>query len=114
MRMTAERRLSIAVDFDGTFNADPHLWMNFMQMARTLGHNPFIVTFRDDDYDFDPLLRDVAKNDFKVYYTKGVAKRWWCQHYGPGEVDIWIDDTPEAIIENSKLTVEQVAAWRAR
>lgn len=105
--------MRIAVDFDGTFTADPELWLRFMLDAERRGHDVFIVTFRNDLYDGDVLLHEVATR-FKTYYTRGVAKRWWCLHHGPGTVDVWIDDTPEAILENSPMTPEEIADWRAR
>lgn len=105
--------MRIAVDYDGTFTADPELWMHFILAALNKGHEVFIVTFRNDLFDRDPLLQEVAKK-IQTYYTRGVAKRWWCLHHGPGAVDVWIDDTPESILTNSPMTPEEIMEWRKR
>lgn len=105
--------MRIAVDYDGTFTADPVLWMAFMADAQRQGHEVFIVTIRNDLHDEDEWLASL-KIRFPVYFTRGVAKRWWCLHHGPGAVDVWIDDTPESILENSPMTPEEILEWRAR
>jgi hypothetical protein len=103
----------IAVDFDRTYTSDPHLWLAFMLDAKFAGHDVFIVTARSGQSDRCEMLDDIEfRHDFPVYYTNGVAKRWWCLHNGPGVVDIWIDDKPEAILENSNATPEWLEEWR--
>lgn len=103
--------LLIALDYDKTFDADPKLWYMFISFATMAGHKVVLVTFRDQEFDKTPLLLDLEKV-IPVYYTGGVAKRWWCEHFGPGKVDIWIDDNPESIIGNSKFTPEELVVWR--
>lgn len=104
--------LNIAVDYDETYTADPDLWYVFMSHARERGHNVFICTYRDDRFDVDNTLSFLDRAGFEIIYTRGVAKKWWCQQFGPGEVDIWIDDKPNRIYENSSLSVEGLAQWR--
>src|SRR5690606_38109787 len=47
-----------------------------------------------------------------VYFCDGVAKRFWCLHFGPGNVDIWIDDKPEGIDQNSTFPFSELQEWR--
>lgn len=102
----------IAVDYDETYTADPNFWYRFMLDAKEAGHYPFICTYRDDRYDVDEGLKFLEEDDIDIVYTRGVAKKWWCEQFGPGKVDIWIDDKPNRIYENSSLSVEGLKEWR--
>ena len=104
--------MRIALDYDNTFTADPKLWRAFVFMARQSGHEVYIVTARDERYDRTPDLHEVSKH-VPVIWCRGVAKRWWCSHFGPGTFDIWIDDKPEAILYNSTATPSELIDWRA-
>lgn len=104
--------MKIALDYDNTYTADRHLWNNFIQTCRIVGHDVFIVTARYADRDKNDELRALEKK-VPVIYCQGVAKRWWCLHFGPGKVDIWIDDKPDNIIENSTYSFDGLQAWRA-
>lgn len=105
--------MKIAIDYDKTYTADPELWNNFITMCLNMGHTPFICTYRDDRYDKTDDLIFLEQDDVEVVYTRGVAKKWWCEQFGPGNVDIWIDDKPERIFQNSDFPIEQLKAWRA-
>jgi hypothetical protein len=71
----------IALDYDGTYTADPELWNAFILKARELGHNVKIATMR---YPSEPIP-DVG---CEVIYTSRKAK------FGCMPADIWIDDNP--------------------
>lgn len=101
----------IALDYDATYTADRHLWNNFIHMCSTIGHTVFIVTARSSERDKNDELRDLESR-MPVYYCNGVAKRWWCLHNGPGKVDIWIDDKPDNILENSAFPFSDLHTWR--
>lgn len=102
----------IAIDYDETYTADPHMWHELMGIMQTSGHYVFICTYRDDRYDVDETLKFIEEDGFDIVYTRGVAKKWWCEQFGPGKVDIWIDDKPNRIYENSSLSVEGLKEWR--
>jgi hypothetical protein len=103
--------LTIALDYDCTYDADPALWDLFIYNSERAGHKVVLLTYRDANFDKTPLLLELEKK-IPVYYTGGVAKRWWSEHFGPGKIDIWIDDRPEAIISNSHYSPEALAEWR--
>lgn len=104
--------MKIAFDYDGTISEDFRGWLTMMQYMRVRGHDVFVVTFRDERYDINSDLEDLDGYGFNIYYTRGVAKRFWCEQFGPGHVDVWIDDKPEAIIDNSKFPKEELTLWR--
>lgn len=33
-------------------------------------------------------------------------------HWGPGQVDVWIDDKPEGISTNSTMPLDKLTQWR--
>ncbi len=105
--------MKIALDYDKTYTADAVFWNAFLQVARAAGHEVRIVTVRDERLDRTAPL--VALEDrLPVIYTRGVAKEWFCTHFTDGWMpDIWIDDSPKSIFENSAFSPEGLAAWRA-
>lgn len=106
--------MRIALDYDNTYTEDPEFWYEFMETARGKGYEIFIVTFRDERYDMTEGLQFLIEDDYEVYFTRGVAKRWWMEQFAPEHHNptIWIDDKPEAILNNSNYTVNDLHVWR--
>lgn len=102
--------MNIALDYDDTYTRAPELWDRFIADAIDLGHNVYIVTARDDRYDQIADAEDIDVND--IIYCRGVAKKWWCHHFPRIDFDIWIDDKPEAISENSPYDRNHLDEWR--
>ncbi|CAN5766340.1 hypothetical protein BH09PSE5_BH09PSE5_08380 [soil metagenome] len=93
--------MNIALDYDGTFTADPDLWLAFIESATARGHVVHIVTARyghECDHTqpglFDPRLITLG---IKVIATDREPKRQWCFSKHDTHMHVWIDDTPEAI-----------------
>lgn len=105
--------MHIGLDYDHTYTADPKLWDDFIVLCLDAKHKVSIVTFRDDRYDKTPALERLRHVMFlDVVYTRGFAKKaWMLTHHSA--VDVWIDDRPEGILQNSSLTPDQLAEWRA-
>jgi hypothetical protein len=94
--------LKIALDFDQTYTADMPMWDQFIDLARARNHDVRIVTFRDStmrDHYLDKLSQRIP-----VIYTEAQQKRRFCADMG-WFVDIWIDDSPEFIVEPQILFV---------
>ena len=105
--------MKIALDFDNCFTLDPDLWIDFVHLAKAHGHEVRVVTGRDDRYDRTTPLT-IVENILPVIYTRGMAKRWYVERFAPDfPVDVWIDDLPERILENSPTSPEALAEWRA-
>lgn len=86
--------MRIAIDYDGTYTADPTLWDAFIQLARTAGHSIWIVTCRRGT--------EEEKEDIKVagaytVFTNMGAKRPFCENRQL-KIDVWIDDDPCCIL----------------
>jgi hypothetical protein len=93
--------VNIALDFDDTYTRDPAMWDAFIDMAKERGHDIRIVTFRLSHMT-DPAL-DWLGSKIPVIFTEYTQKRkftedidWW--------VDIWIDDSPEFIVDKPRTT----------
>lgn len=103
--------MRIALDYDRTYDADPEMWDDFIRLAQAMDHEVVLLTYRDDRFDVTPLLERLSET-IPVYFTRGVAKKFWSEQFGPGSIDVWIDDKPEAILNNSGLPREGLQTWR--
>lgn len=111
---TYDKRVTFALDFDNTYTRTPQLWDMFISEARKSGNRVFIVTYRDEKLDRDDRLDILEKVHLvPVFYTSGVAKRFFMQRAGLN-IDVWIDDRPETIFENSPITIDGLAEWRKK
>ena len=108
--------MKIALDYDNTYTADPVLWNTFIQAAFQQGHQVFIVTARNEQLDKNETLQQLNDAGVRVIYCDGVAKKHIAvmisQHVPDFKIDIWIDDKPESIFQNSAATLEQLVEWR--
>lgn len=75
----------IAIDYDGTFTADPLLWADFIAAAQRNGHEVICVTMRRPD--------EAIEMPCPILYTSRRAKIPATRDE-VGPVDIWIDDAP--------------------
>lgn len=82
----------IALDFDGTYTADPILWDEFLESARAKGHLVACVTMRYPGEAMEVEDAIAGKVD-AIIYTRRKAKRPYLAARGLAP-DIWIDDNP--------------------
>lgn len=92
--------MKIALDFDDTYTLAPKFWNGFIEDALDAGHEVRIVTFRKSTMT-DPAL-DWLAQQIPVIFTEYQQKRAFCKHIG-WEPDIWIDDSPEFIVDHVVL-----------
>lgn len=85
----------IALDYDGTYTADPGLWNHFVGFARSRNHEVHLVTMRAES---EPVRLSCQVD--RVHYTDRKAKRDFMQAQGL-VVQIWIDDMPDFILDNA-------------
>lgn len=100
--------MKIALDYDETFTRDPDFWKMFANFAKNVGHEVRIVTARDRTHD----NIDERVGDIPVIYCNGVAKWFICHHFEDWDPDIWIDDKPQSVHNNSNFTKPDLARWR--
>ena len=86
--------LTIAIDYDATFTADPLLWRQFISDAQRRGHVVICVTARRTPPDFDREPR--LPESVRVICAGDEFKRDAAAKAGHA-VNIWIDDMPGMI-----------------
>lgn len=93
----------IAIDYDGTITADLGMFIQIINLMKESGHTPIVVTMKHKHEEDSVLNNMVSKlgNDTSVYYTGRKAKKDFMLNLGI-KVDIWIDDNPHWILEDSK------------
>lgn len=89
--------MRIALDFDGTYTADPEFWSNFVHACKDNGDDVRIVTYRYPHQEAE-LLKWLVQI-IPVHYTSHQPKRRFLAERGI-EIDIWIDDMPELIVDH--------------
>jgi hypothetical protein len=105
--------MRIALDYDNTYSVDPAFWNTFIKDAFERGHEVRIVTVRDERHDRTAPLVELQRR-VQIIYTRGVAKQWFCTHFTDGWIpEVWIDDSPRSILENSSASPEWLTDWRA-
>lgn len=104
--------MNIALDYDGTYTADPDLWESFIDRAYENGHYVFIVTSRHPEIDNNKVLEKLKKTTNGVIFTNYKAKRHYVESQEGIKIDVWIDNDPRGIIEDSDITPEQVEMFR--
>lgn len=91
--------MKIALDYDGTYTADPQLWNFFLGLCKARGHDVRIVTMRYPEDKIDWLdLNEVYQ--VPVIYTSNMQKREYCDSID-WHPTIWIDDSPEFIVREN-------------
>lgn len=106
--------LKIALDYDGTFSADPAFWVDFIENARKAGHEVRIVTFRSEEHDWCDHFDELSSwMGVTIHCTDGKAKKYFCSTIG-WIPDIWIDDKPETVYDDSAMAEgsPELLAWR--
>ncbi|KKM71261.1 hypothetical protein LCGC14_1432440 [marine sediment metagenome] len=88
--------LTIAIDFDDTFSADPDLWREFVGVAtgRRYGHKCILVTNRPEAMGND--VRAEVGDLMPIVFAGRLSKKEAAARAGYS-VDIWIDDNPEYV-----------------
>lgn len=83
--------LTIALDYDDTYSADPAMWDKFIKTAQAHGHKVVCVTMRK------ATLTERLDMEIPVIYTARKAKVGHCEREGI-KIDIWIDDAPHWLL----------------
>lgn len=93
------KRLTIAIDYDDTFTADPSLWSKFINLAKA-NHRVIMVTARrDTEENNDQINADLDHwgCQIQVFFTSLSSKIKYMKDSGV-EVNIWVDDDPRTLV----------------
>ena len=86
--------MNIAIDYDGTFAADPTLFRLFVTIAEYAGHTCLIVTHRDSRHAKE--IQAMVGPGTLIIFASGISKIQAARD-ADWPIDIWIDDDPEGI-----------------
>jgi HK97 family phage portal protein len=96
------RAMTISIDFDRTFAADPQLWGEFARTSQAEGNTVVMVSRRpdtpDDRQTVTDALGDYADAFSQVLLVGDQMKDEAAQAAGVN-VDVWVDDSPQFIRE---------------
>jgi hypothetical protein len=91
---------TIALDYDGTFTADPALWLAFIEQAQKNGHRVICVTMRYEHELDNRVFNTRLKELVEIFATGRKAKKTYMQKQDQ-MIDIWIDDNPNFLYEDA-------------
>ena len=91
----------IALDFDGTYTADPELWDVFIANARARGHEIVVATMRYEDTESEIVELSLADKVDMIVYTNRKAKKTALRQIIGRDPNIWIDDNPDWLYEDA-------------
>lgn len=83
----------IALDYDDTYTLHPAFWNQVVNFAHACGHTVVCVTAREQSRN---PIRDLSI--VPIVYAGMAAKRSAALRAGY-DVDVWIDDMPEMIVQ---------------
>lgn len=86
---------TVAIDYDDTYTLAPSLWNGLIGIMHSYGWKIVIVTYRHSTQ-FQDMIKDIPHISDTIF-TGGIAKQTYCENIGLN-IDVWIDDSPEAII----------------
>ncbi|MEG5932560.1 hypothetical protein UXN85_21060 [Enterobacter hormaechei] len=94
-------QLRVAVDFDGTFTANPALFCQLIGMMKKYGADVRFVTFRFKTGNNSDILSWGERLEVPVIFTEGKQKAAYLgDDWAP---TFWIDDDPRFIPYRSEL-----------
>lgn len=93
----------ISLDYDDTYTRDPEAWDVFIKLFRSRGHKVYIVSWRCNGYEAEPVKVALDAKVDAMYFTGRKAKQKFMFDQGM-RIDVWIDDMPMAIMfdDNSR------------
>jgi hypothetical protein len=86
----------IALDYDGTYTADPGRWKEVIHLMRNAGHDFVCVTSRAGTPENKQLLGNSIGKLMPIIFCNHQPKQKKCLSLGY-KIDVWIDDQPQTI-----------------
>ncbi len=90
----------IALDYDGTYTADPDMWDRFIADARSRGHSIVVATMRCSNKEGDEVRTTLGERVDLIVFTERKAKKQFLRNMQIIP-DIWIDDNPDWLYEDA-------------
>lgn len=98
--LPASRAMTVSIDFDRTFAAEPELWGEFAEDAAEAGNTVVMVSRRPDTPENQQAIRE-ALGEYAAYFSKvllvGDQMKDEAAKAAGVEVDVWVDDSPQFV-----------------
>jgi hypothetical protein len=93
--------MTISVDFDRTFSADPRLWGEFARQSVADGNTVVMISRRPetDREEVMGTLGDYADAFSQVLLVGGDTLKADAAQSAGIDVDVWVDDSPQTITD---------------
>jgi hypothetical protein len=93
------RAMTISIDFDRTFSADPQMWGEFARKAVANGNTVVMISRRPeaDRGEVIASLGDYAESFSDVLLVGGDTLKADAAQAAGIAVDVWVDDSPQTI-----------------
>jgi HK97 family phage portal protein len=97
--LTESRAMTISIDFDRTFAADPQLWGEFARKSVAEGNTVVMISRRpeEDRATVTETLGDYAPAFSQVLLVGGDTLKADAAQAAGISVDVWVDDSPQTI-----------------
>ena len=89
----------VALDYDDTYTRDVLAWNKVVAVLLAAGHRVICVTWRSNTDENRKLVRIPGIRWNEHFFTSHRAKKPFMEAAGI-EVDVWIDDNPEAVLRD--------------
>lgn len=99
---SVSRSLVVAIDYDGTFTADPQCWTAVIHCLRAAGHRVICVSARTEADGSRAELTRALPAGVPILLSEFGQKRQFARSRG-WSVDIWIEDHPESVPSREDL-----------
>jgi hypothetical protein len=95
------RAMTVSVDFDRTFSADPQMWGEFARKAVADGNTVVMISRRpeSDREEVIASLGDYAESFSRVLLVGGDKLKADAADAAGISVDVWVDDSPQTITD---------------
>ena len=95
------RAMTVSVDFDRTFSADPQMWGEFARKAVADGNTVVMISRRpeSDREEVIASLGDYAESFSRVLLVGGDTLKADAADAAGISVDVWVDDSPQTITD---------------
>ena len=99
--LPASRAMTVSIDFDRTFAADPQLWGEFARQAVADGNTVVMISRRpeSDREEVISSLGDYAESFSQVLLVGGDTLKADAADAAGIAVDVWVDDSPQTITD---------------
>ena len=106
------RAMTISIDYDRTFAADPKMWGEFAKGSAAAGNRVVMISRRPDtpenQVDVDATLGEY-KNAFSDILLVGDSMKDEAAEAAGIKVDVWIDDSPQYIKNEQRAAPDSIS-----